>query len=190
MACCQTRSPVAPAAPTSGSACVSSPTAPQAVPVLEPGETGFILNIPAFSYEIDAWPGASVEVVQFNFEAEEEFTVVRLPVPPASVTYVACIRWRVGTTVHRYKLWEGVGEKLYFPVMPTDGSVTVPEFFVIEIWTVSGSLNPANAGGIPFLVSSDSIECVSRTLCDDIWFELPLDLPSDLPACVPWEDAA
>lgn len=190
MPCCKSLTPTTPALPGEVSVCTPIPATPNPPLVLGPGEVGYQINIPHFSYEIDAWPGASVMVAQFNYEVGEEWTVTRLPQKPSTPTFVPCIKWRVGTTVYRYKLWEDAGERLFFPVMPTDGSVTVPEFFVIEIWTVEGQLAISNASGIPFLGSSDLLECLSRGLCDDIWLEYPMVFAIDFNDCVAWEDNA
>lgn len=99
---------------------------------------GYFL-LPAFAPVSDVtWRGASEVVKQFNYSATENFTLARCPVKPAQgilpggVGYVLCIKYRVGETVFRYKLWEDVGEVLNVPLYAGE---VIKKNFCLEVWT-------------------------------------------------------
>jgi len=88
-----------------------------------------------------SWAGASVIVAQFNFSSTKNFVLEDLPEAPEDANFCLCIKYRVGNTVYRYKLWEGVGEVLQAPLY--NGEVILKNF-VLEIWTVK-NVNVANS---------------------------------------------
>lgn len=92
--------------------------------------------LPVFSYEGIPWKGASEIVTQFNYTATKNFTIRELPTPPANVNFCLVIRYRVGLTSYRYKLWAGVEEVLNENLY--NGEV-IKKNFVLEIWTTQNN---------------------------------------------------
>lgn len=77
------------------------------------------------------WYGASDIVLLYRIEASFQFSLLDIT---KSNDYVACVSWITdGTTVHRYKLWQDVGEILYAPLYTGQ---YIGEDFLIEIWNV------------------------------------------------------
>ena len=96
------------------------------------------ISLPIFSYSGIPWKGASEIVTQFNYTATKNFTLRELPTPPVGVNFCLVIRYRIGMTSYRYKLWSAVGEVLNEPLY--NGQI-IKKNFVLEIWTVQNNTN-------------------------------------------------
>lgn len=121
--------------------------------VREVSPAGWLLSyisIPTFSYTGIIWKGASEIVTQFNFAASKNFTIRRLPTAPVGVDYCAVIRWRSGTTVYRYKLWQTVGETLNEKLYRGE---KIGANFVIEIWSTQTNTTVTNIAAVTFQTS-------------------------------------
>lgn len=103
-------------------------------PALPCDYIGSYIVVPAFSYIGPIWKGASEVVTQFNYTVDRNFVLKTRPTKPANVNYCPVIRYRVGYTTYRYKLWSVVGEQLNVPQY--NGEV-IKKNFVIEIWNVA-----------------------------------------------------
>lgn len=94
------------------------------------------VELPAFSVNNPTWTGASEIVQQYNFSADRNFRLVTLPAKPVGVNYGLCIKFRIGTVVYRYKLWNDANF-----VTLTAGPYTnqlIGKNFVLEIWSFNG----------------------------------------------------
>lgn len=131
-------------------------------PATRIARVGSYILIPAFSYSDISWKGVSEVVCQFNFSAEKSFVLRNVPTTPTSDQFIACIRYRVGNTVYRYKLWSGVGEVL--ANAPDYSGQVIKKNFVIEIWNVANVTAPANTAEISFNTSVVSIPTDFRSL--------------------------
>jgi len=106
-------------------------------PATECGYINAYVSIPAFSYVGPIWKGASEVVCQFNYSATRNFVLRDRPTMPTGANYVACIKYRIGYTVYRYKLWEGIDEVM--PNLPLYRGQIIKKNFVIEIWNIASS---------------------------------------------------
>ena len=123
--------------------------------------------IPVFSVTGLTWLGSSKVEQQFNYSASVNFQLRALPAAPVGVNFCPCIRYRVGTTSFRYKLWENVGELLYVPLYA--GQI-IKKNFVIEVWSTNNSevslaaaiIIPANIVRLPtdFSTPDDIVDSV------------------------------
>jgi len=107
------------------------------------------VELPVFSYNT-TWYGASVEVTQFNFSSTDVFTLRRLPTVPSGVNFLLCLKWRNGSVVTRYKLWENVGEVLNVPLY---GGQIIPKNFVLEVWNLENGTVVSNASVVKIFSS-------------------------------------
>lgn len=101
------------------------------------GKTFGYFDVPAFSFD-SGWLGASVIVAQYNISLTRNFVLRNRPTKPANSNCLLAIRYRVGSTVYRYKLWEDS-----FCTLQADlytGQV-IKKNCVIEIWSLSTSTN-------------------------------------------------
>ncbi len=112
--------------------------------------TSFTMDLNSRTGADYSWAGASVIIAQYNFSSTKNFVLEDLPEAPDEANFCLCIRYRVGDTVYRYKLWEGVGEVLNAPLY--SGEV-IRKNFVLEIWTVE-NINQAELEAEITLVSS------------------------------------
>lgn len=109
--------------------------------------------LPSFSIE-NTWLGASEIIRQFNYYfvgAPNGFSFPALPPKPANVNYCLCVRYRVGDTVTRYKLWEDVTELLYVDLY---AGQPIRPYFSLEVWNVETDGSPAvNAADLSIYLS-------------------------------------
>lgn len=126
------------------------------IPAVSVGKSGNYISIPSFSYTGIIWKQASELVVQYNYTTTKNFVISELPIKPAAANFIICIKFRVGTTVYRYKLWTTGTEIL--PFAPQYTGQLIKKNCVIEIWNV-------NDGGITVSSASDiNIATSIRTL--------------------------
>ncbi len=92
------------------------------------------IQLPVFDLELSIPPNASIIVAQYNYSATKPFVLHRRPAVPVDCNYCLCIRYRVGHTVYRYKLWEGIGEVLNVPLYT--GQVILQNF-CLEVWNLA-----------------------------------------------------
>lgn len=118
------------------------------------GLAGSYVVLPTFSYAAP-FIGASEIVVQFGYSVARKFTLKSLPEKPTDATYCLCIRYRVGETVFRYKLWDGVGEVMT-GVELYNGQL-IRQNFVFEVWNTANSATQVNAAEVTLLTSLGSI---------------------------------
>ncbi len=106
--------------------------------------------LPAFSVDND-WLGYSDIVAVFNFTATNNFSLPLDYDVPLSPSFCPCIMWvDEDDNVYRYKLWEDVGEVMYFNCPLYTGQV-IKKNFRIEIWNVlptSYTQFTMNGGGL------------------------------------------
>jgi hypothetical protein len=123
------------------------------------------IDLPAFSYSAQGTAGeASIIVAQFNFSASRDFYLVTRPTKPSGVNYGLCIRWRVGETVYRYKLWEDASFILNNET-PLYNRQRIRANFVLEIWNFAGSAS-SNAAAIRMITSVRTAPTDFRSIAD------------------------
>jgi hypothetical protein len=123
------------------------------------------IDLPAFSYSAQGTAGeASIIVAQFNFSASRDFYLVTRPTKPSGVNYGLCIRWRVGETVYRYKLWEDASFILNNET-PLYNRQRIRANFVLEIWNFAGSAS-SNAAAIRMITSVRTAPTDFRSITD------------------------
>ena len=123
------------------------------------------IDLPAFSYTAQGTAGdASVIVAQYNFSASSDFYLATRPAKPAGVTYGLCIRWRVGDTVYRYKLWEDEDFNLT-DVVQLYNRQRVRANFVLEIWNFPGTAS-VQGSTIRMITSVRTMPTDLRTVAD------------------------
>jgi len=75
------------------------------------------ITLPVLADTAYTWNGASEIIAQYDYSAPNNFTLKEYPTAaPTGVNYVLCIRYRIGGTVYRYKLWQNIGEVLNVPL--------------------------------------------------------------------------
>lgn len=94
-------------------------------------------EIPAFAITGLTWKGASEIARQYNFTSSKNFALRSRPTKPDGADFVPCIRYRIGDTVFRYKLWDDAGLRLN-GVNLYDGEI-IKANFVVEFWTLLDS---------------------------------------------------
>jgi hypothetical protein len=107
-------------------------------PLTPVGKIRTYVQLPAFDY-LPAWTGASELVTQFNFSATKNFYLKNRPTKPTGVNYLLCIKYRVGDTVYRYKLWTLDGVTGLDDV-PLYAAQLIKKNFVLEIWSIEGGV--------------------------------------------------
>lgn len=106
-------------------------------PITRLTRTQAFITLPSFSVTT-IWGGYSDIVAAFNYEGPNNFSFVPTTLPtPINPGYLLCVMWKdsIGNT-HRYKMWENVGEVLYFSVPNYSGQL-IKKNFRFEIWSVS-----------------------------------------------------
>ena len=113
------------------------------------------LTIPTFTTNsvFEVWP---IFDRQFNFTVSKSFTIM-LPVianvsftpgpdiisltGPTIAGYIT-VKWRVGETVYRYRIWDNVPQILTY--VPAYNSEIIPKNFSIEVWSydISATVMP------------------------------------------------
>lgn len=128
------------------------------------GRTQTYIVLPPFTQPV-IWLGYSDCVATFNFEAPNNFSLVGLkgnpfegllsPLP-INPNYMLCIMWVDSTTtpytVHRYSLWNGVGEVMYIPYPLYTGQL-IKKNFRLEVWSVKSQATASQAAPITFYTS-------------------------------------
>jgi len=108
------------------------------VPAGTVGRARAYIDLPAFSYDAVGTVGdASQIVAQFNFSASRDFYLLTRPTKPEGVNYGLCIRYRIGTTVYRYKLWEDDLFILSSATLSYSKNL-IKKNFVLEVWNFAG----------------------------------------------------
>ncbi len=125
------------------------------------GTVATYVAVPTFSYTGISWKGASEVVTQFNFTASKNFVLKNRPAVPSGVNYCLCIRYRVGSVVYRWKLWQEVGEVLNVPLY--NGEV-IKKNFVLEIWNTKNVTSVTNAAAFNIITSVISVPSNFRNL--------------------------
>lgn len=104
-------------------------------PVRKLSRTQTYLTVPVFDIDY-AWMGYSTLVAAFNATGDRNFTLPTITVP-ASPNYLLCISWiDSDNNMHRYKLWEDVGEVFFFDV-PLYAGQLIKKNFRFEVWSVA-----------------------------------------------------
>jgi len=101
------------------------------------------VQLPAFSFTPN-WLGVSELVVQYNFSATQNFYLKNRPTRPVGVNYVLCIKYRVGDTVYRYKLWSH-SDATGLEEVPLYSSQLIKTNFVLEVWSAGATASQATA---------------------------------------------
>lgn len=99
------------------------------------------IEVPTFEYNDITWLGASAIVVQFNYSADRNFCITSLPAKPTSTNFIMCIKYRIGSDVYRYKLWDNADGVLDVPMYNNE---IIRKNFCIEIWNVATSTTVSN----------------------------------------------
>lgn len=105
------------------------------------GPTFARVQIPAFDVQDIEWAGASYSVRQYNYTATKKFVLKNRPTKPSTANFVPCIKYRMGETVYRYKLWED--EKLIADIPLYNGEL-IRKNFCIEIWSLEDETTAVN----------------------------------------------
>lgn len=165
-------------------------------------DQGKLLTIPA--YTLNYTPYRRQQLFQFNVTNTEPFYFINLAVLARS-TYLAggclCVKYRVGTTVYRYKLLDYTSASDWSYFTPYTNQV-IKENFCIEFYANAlGVGDYGMLGTIPFLLSTkvsisefdqgpDYLTVTAPPLLrSDIGVALPEDLPYNQPNAV-WQTNA
>lgn len=81
------------------------------------------------------WLGNSSVFKQYNYSATKPFTLPTIPVQPAEANFALTIKYRVGTSVTRYKLWDKFD---VLPQVPVYVNQIIKPNFCFELWSLSG----------------------------------------------------
>jgi hypothetical protein len=107
-------------------------------PVTKVGPRLSYLTLPAFSGISVEWRGAGEIVRQYTYAASGSFALLGLPLKPAfespEVSFTPCIKYRVGSTVYRYRLWETDLDAISGIIAPVYNGELIRANFCIEIW--------------------------------------------------------
>lgn len=132
------------------------------------------IAVPEFSESGIVWRNYSQLLRQYNFTVEKPFTI-RGSLPLLATDFLACIRFRVGNKITRYKLWTGVGEVL--PSAFLYVNQTIQPNFSIEIWSVTDETTPDSDGfSIILGIRHDPIDCNDVS---DVQEDAPIFCPVD-----------
>jgi len=147
------------------------------------------VELPAFSYTNVAPAIASVIVTQFNFAASKNFILLNRPAKPEGVNYGLCIRFRVGETVTRYKLWQDDAFVLNDDGAPLYTNQTIKKNFVLEVWSFANETVVTQATAIRMLSSvrvipTDIRVATPYALADGAEFNALANIDPTLPAGV------
>jgi len=156
------------------------------VTLIQPQRVNLVL--PAFTLPASTWAGASVILAEYAFNNTVWFSLM-MPIGEFGSNFVPAVRYVNGDMVARYKLWEDVGELLYYPVY--DGERLGPNA-VVEIWSVNSPLAPMNPANVTFLSSVVNVpEDTCSTCCTnpsetDFLVYQPPQIISPYAACDPF----
>lgn len=93
------------------------------------------ISIPVFSISGIPWLGASFIAIEFPLNLGVNLNLLTPIIKPAGVNFCLAVRWLVGATVYRRKLWNNVGEVLDYPLYAGE-AITYP--LTLEVWTTYG----------------------------------------------------
>ncbi len=166
-------------------------------------QQGYI-TLPIFEIDNLLWAGASYVSIQFDYTVASNISLIPVPVKPGGLNFILCVKWRVGTTVYRYKLWDHNDGLLYVPLYTGQ---RVGKNFVLEVWTISSSETVSLSSPVNFYTSllhaqachnrlaccpssPSLIEGDTDSLCsgDNLFTPFPLPLPLPINSCVYWLD--
>jgi hypothetical protein len=133
-------------------------------PAVKVGPVRAYINLPAFSQAGVTWKGGSEIVMQYNYSASKAFVLNNRPVMPTGANYLLCIKYRVGYTVYRYKLWQNIGEVL--PEVPLYTGQVIKANFVLEIWNIETSTVVSSEDGLDIILSLRRINSDFTSLAD------------------------
>jgi len=124
------------------------------------------VDLPVFSYNAQGNVGdASLLVAQFNFSASRDFYLLSSVTKPSNCTFGLCIRFRVGDTVTRYKLWTDDKFILSSDAAPIYNKQLIRANFVLEVWNFGG-VAPVNASIKRLFTSIQSVPSDYRAIAD------------------------
>lgn len=91
--------------------------------------------LPTFTIAAPDWAGYSQIVGVFNYISPNNFSLRTDYIRPTNPNYLLCVMWvdNMGN-VFRYKLWDNVGEALFF-VVPLYTGQLIKHNFRFEVWT-------------------------------------------------------
>ena len=119
-------------------------------PVIASRKPQGYITLPVFTYTDVPRLGTSDLVVQFNFSAPKNFCISTLPTRPLNTNYILCIKYRVGSVVYRYKLWDHDDGNVQYPAYSNQ---LIRANFCLEIWSVSSSTEVSNSVARQILTS-------------------------------------
>ncbi len=95
------------------------------------------ITLPAFTVNIN-WQGYSDIVGTYNFTGPNNFSLIGIKgALPSNPNYLLCIMWiDYKNQVHRYALWQNVGEVMYVPY-PLYAGQPIGQNFRLEIWSTN-----------------------------------------------------
>lgn len=105
-------------------------------PATRVGWNGSYISIPAFAYSSLDFNAVSQIVTQYGYSASANFYLVARPTKPVGADYMLVIKYRVGTTVYRYRLWDDVN---FTGVAELYNGNIIKVNFVLEVWSLAGS---------------------------------------------------
>lgn len=123
------------------------------VPVTRVGLRRNTVTLPEFTADTPDWKGASEIVLQYNYTATRAFYLTRLPTKPDDCNYGLCIRYRVGETEYRYKLWEDDNFILGDVAAPLYVNEIIKANFVLEVWSLNGETSVDQASAMTLITS-------------------------------------
>jgi hypothetical protein len=97
--------------------------------------------IPDFSFSLPTWSGASDLLGEMELSNDYYFSL-KLPIRSFGAGFILAIRWRDEGIDYRLKLWEDVGEVLFYPLY--NGEI-IGLNAVVEIWNINTNDAPVNA---------------------------------------------
>lgn len=129
------------------------------------GKKRAYIDLPAFSVTGLTWKNASEIVLQYNFSASTSFILLNRPTTPSGANFGLCIRYRVGATVFRYKLWDSASFLLNVPLYNRE---IIKKNFVLEIWSYgedggSGETTAINTSAVRMITGVRTVPTDWRT---------------------------
>lgn len=147
-------------------------------------------TIPSFDVDV-TWLGYSELVAVFNYTSANNFSIKPIAsLLPISPNYLACVMWADSShNVYRYKLWEDVGEILFFDV-PIYTEQRIKKHFRIEIWNTNAAacsqatdidIYTSVLQSYDYRYADDALVAPTPTIFENLSNVLPLVLPAVFP---------
>lgn len=147
-------------------------------------------TIPSFNVDV-TWLGYSELVAVFDYTSTNNFSIKPIAsLLPISPNYLACVVWVDSSyNVHRYKLWEDVGEVLFFDV-PVYTEQRIKKHFRIEIWNTNAAacsqatdidIYTSVLQSYDYRYADDALVAPTPTIFENLSNVLPLVLPAVFP---------